>query len=888
MKNEKVRGYLISHTHWDREWYLTFQEYRMRLVKVLDRVIKYLKEEPEFKHFMLDGQTSALEDYLEVRSNAIGEVRELVARGKLLVGPWFTQPDESLASPEALVRNLLIGHRIAEQFGHVMKVGYLPDTFGHIAQIPQILRGFGIDNIVFMRGLGDEGEKLGSEFLWKAPNGDKVVAVHLINGYCNANMIGAKMATYSAQIWEAPIGWKSVFLDVYYSEPEIDVEEAMKRIEQLANKILPTTKSGILLLMNGCDHMPPQRGIIEVIREANSSGKFELKHSTLEEYISEVRKFQDKMLEYEGELRGARFHPLLVSSISSRMYLKQMNYQAQAVLEKYAEPLATIAKMYGYDYPAILLLEAWKEILRNHAHDSIYGTGIDPLHKENETRFLKAIEIGTNIAYDSIRFLSNLFDFEEDKHAVTSLLVFNPHPYHLTEKVSIFLPIEKGIYRCIDEKGNETKAIAENEEIYWITGNKLEFVAEDVPPMGFKFFRIYHVTSEIEKSINEPFVIENEYFKVFADPKKGGVLKVEDKETGKVLNGLNIFVDDGDVGDEYNYSPPKEFDKVVTSEESEASIEVLKSDAKQSFIIKTVIKIPKCAEGQKRSSELVEVPISVLVDLFRRKRRIDVKVNLENTAEDHRLRVKFNSGLKTEYSYADSQFYVQKRSIKPVSGGENWVEPPPTTHPQLSWVSVSDGNYGLTIASKGLPEYEVKEEEGGAAIYITLFRAVGWLSRGDLATRKGHAGPQIATPEAQCKRKFTFEYSIIPHEGDWFNSKAYKEAYSYVYPPLCIVPVKGEVKAKQSPSASYIKLEPDSLVLTAFKKAEDSEWIVARFFNISNENVEAKITTGFNFKEAWKANLNEEPVFKVAGGGREAKVNVNPHEIVTIIFKLLD
>ncbi|MGB9895505.1 MAG: hypothetical protein ACPLN2_06330, partial [Thermoproteota archaeon] len=540
MENEKIRGYVVSHTHWDREWYLTFQEYRIRLIKVLDRVIKYLKEEPEFKHFMLDGQTSALEDYLEVRSNAREEIRELVARGKLLVGPWFTQPDEALASPEALVRNLLIGHRIAEQFGHVMKVGYLPDTFGHVAQIPQILRGFDIDNVVFMRGLGDEGEKLGFEFIWKAPSGDKVTAIHLINGYCNANMIGAKIASYSAQIWEAPIGWKSVFLDLYYSEPEVDTKEAIERLKQMAERILPTTKSRILLLMNGCDHMPPQRGITEVIREANNSGKFELKHGTLEEYINEVKKFQDKMLEYEGELRGARFHPLLVSSISSRMYLKQMNYQAQAILEKYAEPLATIAKMYGFEYPAVLLLEAWKEILRNHAHDSIYGTGIDPLHKENETRFLKAIEIGTNVAYDSIRFLSNFLNLEEDKYAVTSLLVFNPHPHYLTEKVSTFLPIEKGSYKCIDEKGNETKAIAESEESYWITGNKLEFVAKDLPPMGFKLYRVYNSTSKVEKSSSEPFVIENEYFKVFADPKRGGALKVEDKETGKVLEGLNV------------------------------------------------------------------------------------------------------------------------------------------------------------------------------------------------------------------------------------------------------------------------------------------------------------------------------------------------------------
>ena len=153
MPNSDYIMYVIAHTHWDREWYAPFQHFRIRLVRLMDKLLHLLEHNPDYTHFNLDGQTVLLWDYVEIRPENRGRLEEYVSAGRLGVGPWFILPDEFLVSGESLVRNLQLGHRIAAEFGHVQKAGYIPDTFGHISQLPQILRGFDIGTAMHFRGL---------------------------------------------------------------------------------------------------------------------------------------------------------------------------------------------------------------------------------------------------------------------------------------------------------------------------------------------------------------------------------------------------------------------------------------------------------------------------------------------------------------------------------------------------------------------------------------------------------------------------------------------------------------------------------------------------------------------------------------------------------------
>src|SRR5690606_38050555 len=147
---------VVPHVHWDREWYEPFEVMRFHLVRFLDELVDTLEAEPDLPAFLLDGQAVIVEDYLEVRRAQRDRLTALVRAGRLRPGPFYVQPDEFHVSGEGLVRNLLIGCRVSAELGWVMREGYLPDTFGHVHQLPQILRGFGISTFYAMRGFGQD------------------------------------------------------------------------------------------------------------------------------------------------------------------------------------------------------------------------------------------------------------------------------------------------------------------------------------------------------------------------------------------------------------------------------------------------------------------------------------------------------------------------------------------------------------------------------------------------------------------------------------------------------------------------------------------------------------------------------------------------------------
>jgi len=238
---------IVSHTHWDREWYLPFSRFRVNLVEVVDRVLDSLENDPAFNHFVLDGQCAVLEDYLEAAPHQRARVAKLIGDGSLAVGPWYILPDEFLVSAEATVRNLLFGEKVARPFGGVQKVGYMPDSFGHLAQIPQILHLAGMDSFIFTRGMDDSAGKLGWLFRWAAPDGSEVLAVNQCEGYCNAAGLGF------AEIWQA------------HTRRQVNLNLAAEKIGTLLGKMDQRPGANPALLNNGCDHFPPQQDFSRIL-----------------------------------------------------------------------------------------------------------------------------------------------------------------------------------------------------------------------------------------------------------------------------------------------------------------------------------------------------------------------------------------------------------------------------------------------------------------------------------------------------------------------------------------------------------------------------------------------------------------------------------------------
>src|SRR5262245_2204693 len=371
--------HVISHTHWDREWYLTHEQFRFRLVALIVRLLDLLDADAEYKHFHLDGQPIVLEDYLEIRPEQEARLRRAIRDGRILIGPWYVMPDEFLVSGEAIVRNLARGHRISRQFGAPMPVGYLPDLFGHVAQMPQIWRQLGLDNTILWRGFGGRQ----AEYWWQAPDGSQVLMMHLPpEGYCNATRVAL--------------------------DPDAMMSRAQKAIEYERGR----TAVGQALLMTGVDHVEPQTRIPALVSALSRVPGQRAAHSTLPDYVAAVRtavrSSQPALDTVCGELRsGEAYANLLPGVLSARVYLKQRNARVQRLLECYAEPLAVFASRLGARYPDGELRHAWRTLLQNHPHDSICGCSIDPVHEENVTRFARAKQVAEAVSESALNTIAD-------------------------------------------------------------------------------------------------------------------------------------------------------------------------------------------------------------------------------------------------------------------------------------------------------------------------------------------------------------------------------------------------------------------------------------------------------------------------------------------------
>jgi len=889
---EKKRIHIVSHTHWDREWYLTFEEYQIKLVDLVDHLLDILEKDPEYKYFMLDGQTVVLEDYLKIKPENKERLKKLIAKGRLLIGPWYILPDEFLVSGESHIRNLLLGDRICREFGGKMEVGYLPDSFGHIAQMPQLLKGFGIESAVIWRGVGKGVKK--TEFIWQASDGSKVLTIHLPFGYCT----GAALPS--------------------------EVSDCEHRIKSMVEKLFPLATTNLLLLMNGCDHLELQPRVPRLITEVNKKmDSAELMHSSLPIFFKELREKVYDLPIYQKEWRSGERTIIVTGTLSSRMYLKQWNKKVQILLEQWVEPFSSFAYLAGKSYPSSLIWHAWRYLLENHAHDSICGCGVDEVHEEMITRFKKAQQVGESLYSQAIGYLAANINTANNG---VNLVVFNPLPNRRTDLVEATLDLDSRLtrranwqagrlieirekqkvgrlptsLRMYDEGNKEIPSVTEKVErvekikctpddlpqVQRTTRYHLTLLARDVPASGYRTYRIRPSYEKEKEKKPREFKLENEYLKVTPNL-KNGTLDIYDKETKRSYENCNLFVDGGDAGDEYTYSPPCE-DRLISSVEAKSEIKWEAFNSVRSTLrIEIHLELPVSLnkDRKKRSSKTVDYPITSHVSLYPGVKRVDVKTVVENKAKDHRLRVMFPTEIETDTSYALGHFQVVSRKISSPETTE-WMEKSYGISPQQNFVDVNNGDFGLTVANQGLPEYEIVEKDQQSIIALTLLRCVGWLSQDGLFTRKGHAAWPFRTPGAQCLGTHSFHYSLIPHRSDWQKARTFIEAEGFNTPMRCWQ--TGSHEGKLPGEMSLVEVKPDNLILSALKKAEEGEAIILRLYNILPQSVEGSLSFFFPLKEVYLAGLNERRWERLEIQPKNSvKITAKGSEIITLhlVFK---
>lgn len=893
-----IQAVLVAHTHWDREWYLSFQQFRARLVGVVDYVIELLERDERFTSFTLDGQSVILEDYLEIRPENQARLRALVGAGRLVVGPWYVLPDEFLTSEEAILRNLLLGQVIARRFGHSMDVGHVPDPFGHIGQLPQILRGFGIESAMFSRGMGDEGETLGAEFRWRGPDGSEVLGLWLTEHYGSFAPQGSfnpweSDERFSAQAAgstgrrEGEPGSESVT-----GGADADLGFAKDLIARLAAR----SRTGVVLLMAGSDHLAPRADLPAMVESIHCDlgSAADLVIGSLEDYVRRVaarlKSFQIKLAAHDGEFRGSRYQNMLSSVLSARMGLKQANHLTDNLITRYAEPLACAAWLLGGDdYPTGLLRAAWKPYLHNQAHDSICGCSTDQVAMEMEARYAQVQDIAAAVSSESMASIARMVDTRAvvlcTGAEALPLLVFNPNPWTCDCVVEACVPVGEGIEAgsgfAVRNWNGEYLADAQTNGEYPCEASRsgppailhdrvlrgephvdLCFPAEALPPMGF---RVYFVSprgcSRSDQYTPHVHVgdsmLENDWLSVLVSD--SGTVDVRDRRTGRVYRGLNVFEDSGDIGDEYDYCPA--LDPPVLSGGGRASVRVARAGPHVGTLrVQIPFEIPVGADrgSRRRVPDTTTMDLATYVTLTSASPYVAFRTEIVNTARDHRLRALFPTGVKTDCVHAQAQFDVVRRQVAPPEPRPEWFQAPAPIWPFQGFVDASDGRAGMAVVTRGLPECEcLTDGDGSVVLAVTLLRCVEWLSRDDLTTRRGHAGPPVHTPGAQCQGNHVFEYAIVPHSDTWVAGRVAQIARGYLSLPVCFAASvhPGHI----SDDMSLLELADGPALITAVKKAEAGDALVVRLHNPTSDEADAILTSRVPLANAGTARLDETP-----------------------------
>ena len=808
---------IVPHTHWDREWYQPFEVFRMRLARAVERICDVLERDPRFRSFTLDGQSVILEDVVELRPDLEPRIRRLLAEGRLVTGPGYVLPDEFLAGQEALVRNLLIGRAVCERFGaRPMAVGYMPDTFGHVAQLPQLLRGFGLDSFVFWRGLGDEADRVGMAFTWEAPDGSQVLAVRQLGSYGNANQMGR---------------WVEGGIDLV-EQPDRYPEGAAGRLTRFTRTYaaeLARTPTRELFLCNGGDHEEIHAALPDLLEHVRSIYRDTgVEIGSYEEYLARLRPtLEDVALPVvTGELVGGHDAPVLRGINSVRVGLKQLAERTERALLT-AETLASLAVLRGVMAPPLAELRfAWREHVRNLPHDSISGCSVDETHQDMVQRFVSAQRIAGRITEEAAAALAGArLDWEPYRTPRTAVSVLNALAAPRRALVEVAVPHALAKVPLAAETSQGTVPVQT------VRSGATALVALDVPGFGARDVRLVARSAAPQTAVvaPSPDTISNGILTVTAAG--NGEVTIVDERTGRTYPGLHRFEDVADRGDEYNFCHV-EGDAPIGVERPGTVRVLSRGPVVAELEVALTLTLPRRLSAD-RSHRVgrAEVPVRTRLRLVDGIDRLECTTTIDNSASDHRLRVRFDAAGATDRTRirAEGHFGVVRRTARPVWRGSGWTEPPALTAHTAGMVAAGD----LAILGRGLPEYEAIPTRDGLQLALTLLRCVGWLSRNDLATRPGHAGPGVPTPGAQAHGRTTFEYAIRVGVADESDGALLRASADF-RTPLVIGPVGAEGNAS-------LTVEGPT-VATALKLAENGRGAILRAHNPEPEPAELTVS----------------------------------------------
>lgn len=866
VRNAKRPVAVVVQTHWDREWYFPHQTFVARLLQVMARVVEQL-EQGELQQFLFDGQTAAFEDLIaNAEPSLVQRVQALVREKRIVLGPWYVMADEFLVCGESLLRNLEIGIADANAAGNCQYVGYLPDTFGHIGQMPQLLANFGIQSAVMWRGV----DSPVAEFDWQSPDGTTIGAVYLTQGY--------------------------------YQHP-LNVADWAAALDKYLDSIATRSLADELLLTQGGDHLLPTGALQRRIAEFNTDDhEYRLKESSLAAHVAAALAGSDgRRATIRGALRNNKQAFVLPDVLSTRRYLKRLNQNAEDRLVGLVEPLLVQLGGTAID-PHKYLLDTWRMLVQQQAHDSICGCSIDGVHQEMLTRY-RLIDQRLEALIDQIASAAGLqqaaaHDGDDPANGVfaddSRFTLFNPLPKRFagSQIVTLFLRGEPSRGLSLETAAGEC---LESELLSVEPASVFRSPVDDFPERldGYRYEMLVRceigglgALACVVERVSSPSVqpahpdeadrvatgIENADCRV--DLSSDGKLTIQSKRTGAL--SMVSLLSELDAGDSYNFSPPANQNKVV--QETFKLVAVKLTQHMQELRVSVEMRLPAGLSDDRRgrsSASVVNVG-ALTIRLFADSRVIDCTLDWTNAARDQRTRLLMSllqpvgssasdcgfEWTRTQVTYADYPTTVTRQEMRVV------------VNPSLSAIEAGS----LLFLHRAMQEYEILhglQEAGGQQLGVTLIRSVGWLSRRDLVTRGVGAGPDMATPDAQClgTERFEFQIAIDQHNRDT-SAEAGPEATAQatVHPLVLAERFRRPLMVLRGHTERWgaeIEIDNANLQVSAIRRVGDA--IELRLWNPTDAVQSLSISSG-----VWmRVNADGSPSDRSA-------CRVEAHEIVTL------
>ena len=794
--NMKKKVYAYLHTHWDREWYKELESFRIRLVEVFDDVIEKLKND-EIPSFYFDGQTSALEDYLEIKPQNKEIVEQFIKEKRLFIGPYYCSTDSFLVDCESLIKNLQIGLDYSKKFGCKDFIAYHADTFGHSIYIPQIIKYFDIQNAIFWRGLGE----LEADFLF-----NDLKSTYLIEGY---------------------------FHD--YFSAQVSFEQKAQMLKRTLDRISNYSSEDILLPI-GADHLALPCEIKKQISEVNKFLEdYEIILTTPFEYIKKVK--NNYKTNIKSEFRNTKRNFILPGVLSSRIDLKQSNAKLQWQISRIVQPLQAInaylnnTKNYQNNINYL-----HKKLIQNHAHDSIYGCSIDNVHDSNLHRY-KEVEQGLNAIlnctkrdlYDeqaySLINLSN-YDFKGAVNIKTTKKLPKEFNAQLINNGKDF-PLTR-FYRT-----NETPITEDYTKNY-------EYLIDikNIKAFSTKEISLDDINTKSSIKISTKS-IENDKVQLTI---KNNKIHILDKINNKIYKDFMTFIDRADVGDSYNFGALNK-DKPIYGK-------IIKTKIKEQGHIRSILEIvfelniPYCSNNNGRSKTNKKHRLSLLAILENQNDYIEFVTNWENKSSDHILQVEFNLENAIIETESDDLCGYIKRKFNPDYDIYEEIPAPRGIELEHNTAPIQKCllTQGIGIITEGLQEYEVSRNK----LRLTILRATGTISNPHNPTRGTPAGPPIPTPDLQMIGNNTARFVI-----------SFKKSIKDLQPNVekfygSTVFVESKLK-----NNTIINIANKNIVVSTIKTNDKNELII-RLLNKSNKTEKFDIETTIKYKNIYELDATEQ------------------------------